>query len=118
MKTLALALTSLVLAAGCGSEDQVQASLPPTADPQYRGTVIEVERDSMLVRGEGDCGIWVSTDDSTDVRGVTIDSYDDRSWLDLEPGMTVDLYIPGPIAESCPMQGTAELVVIDESSAP
>ena len=26
--------------------------------------------------------------------------------------MTVDLWIPGPIAESCPMQATAEAVVV------
>jgi hypothetical protein len=40
------------------------------------------------------------------------DGYVTGSLDDLEPGMAVDLWIPGPIAESCPMQGTAEAVVV------
>jgi len=93
MKAFALTLVLLALAAGCGGGD----SGTPSGDPDYSGQVIQVDGTTILVRSDGDpCGIWARTDGTVDV----------------EPGMTVDLYIPGPIAESCPMQGTAEAVVI------
>ncbi len=67
----------------------------------------------MLVRADGDpCGIWTSQADAVQVFKKTGYGYAAASWDDLEPGMNVDLWIPGPIAESCPMQGAAEAVVI------
>ena len=67
MKTLALALTSLVLAAGCGSDDG-SALGPPSGDPHYSGAVVEVDGTTVLVRAAGDsCGIWARTDDSVRV---------------------------------------------------
>ena len=112
MKTLALALTSLVLAAGCGSDDG-SALGPPSGDPHYSGAVVQVDGATVLVRAAGDaCGIWARTDDSVRVLTASGDGYVTGSLDDLEPGMTVDVWIPGPIAESCPMQGTAEAVVI------
>ncbi len=103
MKAFALLLlATLVLAAGCGGGEQA-ATTPPTGDPDYSGQVIQVDGNSVLVRADGDaCGIWAR-------RGERID---DELWASLEAGQTVDLWVPGPIAESCPTQGTAEAVVV------
>jgi hypothetical protein len=100
----------LVLAAGCGSDDSLG---PPAGAATYSGTVIQVDGASVLVRADDDaCGIWTSQAGSAQVFTAMGDGYVTASWDDLEPGMTVDLWIPGPIAESCPLQGAAEAVVI------
>jgi hypothetical protein len=116
MKTFALVLTALVLtAAGCGGDDA--ASGPPSGDATYSGVVIQVDGATVLVRADGDaCGIWTSQADSVHVFRPSGSGYTAASWDDLEPGMTVDLWIPGPIAESCPMQGAAEAVVIVDAA--
>ncbi len=113
----ALVLATLLLVAGCGGGGEPLA--PPAGKADYSGTVIQVADGSVLVRADGDaCGIWVSQADSVDVRTASGGTYAAASWDDLFPGVTVDLWIPGGIAESCPMQGAAETVVIlDAASA-
>jgi hypothetical protein len=115
MKVVPILLVATVMVlAGCGSGDTVAD--PPTRDAEYTGVVIDVSDGRVLVRADGDaCGIWVAPSEDVEVFYGTIDSYDPAGWSDLAEGQTVDLWIPGPIAESCPMQGAAGAVVIDNS---
>jgi Protein of unknown function (DUF3221) len=116
MKAFAVILATLLLAAGCGEGDGAPAR--PDGEPTYSGAVIETGDGVVLVRSDGDaCGIWVKGADSVRVLRMSAGgTYSPASWDDLEPAQNVDLWIPGPIAESCPMQGTAEAVVIVDAA--
>ena len=108
---LALPLALLTLA-GCGGSD---AAAPPERPPEYTGVLEESDGEGrLLVRAEGDaCGIWTAPEDDARVYGATADgAYEEIGWDDLRTGSSVDLWIPGPIAESCPMQGAAEAVAV------
>jgi hypothetical protein len=118
MKTPATALVLLFLAAGCGGPGNQLA--PPDGDADYSGAVVQVADGSVLVRADGDtCGIWVSQAESVEVLGAVGESFIGMSWGDIQPGATVDLWVPGGIAESCPMQGAAEAVlIVDDGPRP
>jgi hypothetical protein len=59
-----------------------------------KGTVIEVESSSILVKDEKLGLIWLSLPDGTDGR-------------DFEKGQTVAVWTDGKVRESYPLQGTA-----------
>ena len=104
-----LVLLALAVLAGCGGGDEPAG--PPERPAEYEGVLEESDGEGrLLVRAEGDaCGIWTSPEEGArvfDPAGAEI------GWADLEPGARVALWIPGPIAESCPMQGAAETVAV------
>jgi len=108
---LALPLALLALAA-CGEND---AAAPPERPPEYAGVIEETDGEGrLLVRAEKDaCGIWTALEDDARVyRPTGADGYEEIGWGELRTGESVDLWIPGPIAESCPMQGAAEAVAV------
>ena len=110
MTRIALVVALLVLAlAGCGGANEPAG--PPERPAEYEGILEESDGEGrLLVRAEGDaCGIWTSPEEGArvfDSTGAEI------GWAELEPGARVALWIPGPIAESCPMQGAAEAVAV------
>jgi hypothetical protein len=121
MRPVPLLLATVLLLAGCASGDYTGTASsvpkPPTREAEYTGVVIDLSEGRVLVRAEGDaCGIWVAPSKDVAVFEATIDSHDPVAWSNLAEGQTVHLWIPGPIAESCPMQGAAAAVVIDASS--
>jgi hypothetical protein len=107
---LALPLLLVLAFAACGAEDEL--ALGPSA-PAYSGTLEESADGRVLVRGAGDaCGIWLAPADDATVLLADGDGYAEASWDDLARGQTVDVWISGPIAESCPMQADADAVLI------
>jgi hypothetical protein len=110
-RLIALPLALLALA-GCGGSD---AAAPPDRPPEYEGVLEETDGEGrLLVRAEKDaCGIWTSAEEGAGVYRASGDGgYEELAWGDLRVGDTVELWIPGPIAESCPMQGAAEAVSV------
>jgi len=104
----------------------VSASVSPSAsglpgrDPLVRGRIESIDHrataSGILVRAAPGsremCGIAATADEETrylrqeaDGRRVSLD----RS--ELEVGDTVEVYVTGPIAESCPVQGRASAIV-------
>jgi len=104
-------LATALLMAGCGSDGSDTAA-PPDREPEYTGSVIAVSDGRALVRAKGDaCGIWVAPTEDLKMFRAGIDSTEPTDWSGFVKGQKVYLWIPGPIAESCPMQGAAEAVV-------
>ena len=110
MTRIALAVLVLVLA-GCGGDE---AAAPPERAPEYTGILEETDGEGRpLVRAEGDaCGIWTAREEGARAYRATGDGFEEIGWDELSAGDTVELWIPGPIAESCPMQGAAEAAVV------
>jgi hypothetical protein len=112
---IAAALCLVALGAGCGGYSGADTgAAPPSGPPGYAGTVEDVSAGgTVLVKAEGDaCGIWVSPAEEVHVFRRSGSSFEEAAWADLVPGSQVELWIPGPIAESCPMQGEAEAAVV------
>jgi hypothetical protein len=111
VKAFAAAAATAALLTGCGGET---ALAPPDYEPGYSGTVEDVSGGgTVLVKAEGDtCGIWVTPTDRVQVLRRTGATYEEAEWADLQAGRSVELWIPGPIAESCPLQGEAEAAVL------
>jgi hypothetical protein len=105
-------LLALVALAGCGGGDDVGA--PPDRAAEYAGLLEETDGEGrLLVRAGGDaCGIWTSREDGARAFRRTGGGFEEISWDAMAPGDQVELWIPGPIAESCPMQGAAEAAVV------
>jgi hypothetical protein len=111
IRCLALAGAVLGLLAGCGGGDDPLA--PPGGAAAYSGAVVEVAEGRVLVRaGDDACGIWLAPADDVVVLRESGDGYEPAAWDDLEPGQSADVWISGPIAESCPMQAAADAVAI------
>ena len=114
MTRIALVVALLVFAlAGCGGADEPAG--PPERPAEYEGILEESDGEGrLLVRAEGDaCGIWTSPEEGARVYRTTGDGgVEEIAWADLRTGESVELWIPGPIAESCPMQGAAEAAVV------
>ena len=105
---------ALALLAGCGGDEPLE---PPSASPAaYSGALEQTSEGRVLVREEGDaCGIWLAPADGAYVLRADGDGYAAAAWDDLAAGQMVDVWISGPIAESCPMQADADAVVIRAS---
>ncbi len=98
-------------AAGCGGDD---APTPPEGASAYAGVVESVESDGrVLVRADGDeCGFVLAETDDTEVLRRDGDSYQSASWSDLTEGTEAEVWISGPMANSCPGQASADAVVL------
>jgi predicted small lipoprotein YifL len=111
LRSVPVVALALALLAGCGGDAPLE---PPNASPAaYSGALEESAEGRVLVREDGDaCGIWLAPADGVDVLRAEGDGYAAASWDDLAAGQAVDVWISGPIAESCPMQADADAVVI------
>jgi len=110
IRLVVLAACVVGLLAGCGGDDPLA---PPASAAAYAGAVEDVAGGRLLVRADGDpCGIWLAPADGVAVLRDTGEGYEGAAWDELEPGQAVDVWISGPIAESCPMQADADAVVI------
>jgi predicted small lipoprotein YifL len=109
-----LFVLALALLAGCGGDEPLE---PPSASPAaYSGALEQTSQGRVLVREQGDaCGIWLAPADGAYVLRADGDGYASAAWDDLAAGQMVDVWISGPIAESCPMQADADAVVIRAS---
>ncbi len=115
MKPVAPVLVAVILAlAGCGGDAPLE---PPNAEPPaYSGQIVDVAEGRILVRAENDaCGIWLAPADGANVLRASGDGYARAAWDELEPGSEADVWIFGPIAESCPMQADANALVVRDA---
>ncbi len=98
-------------AAGCGGDDSPE---PPEGASAYTGVVESVEADGrVLIQAEGDdCGFVIAETDDTEVLRRDGDSYESASWSDLTEGAEAEVWISGPMANSCPGQASADAVVL------
>jgi hypothetical protein len=115
----ALALVAPGCGAGsAGGTGSGSAAEPPGGKPAYSGVVIETDDRGVLVRADGDaCGIWLRAGDETRVLRVRSDDYDEIAWEEIRPGEAADVWISGPIAESCPMQAEADAIVVSAGAS-
>lgn len=115
---LLFAAAALVLVTGCGGPVPLEA--PPGA-PLVIGPVESLSHhatgSSLLVRaGPGSreaCGISATADaDTRYYRRDAAGSLHRATIAELAVGDTVEIFVDGPVAESCPVQGRASAVVI------
>jgi hypothetical protein len=108
-------VTLLFLVATCGCSDP-----PPAEEPYVRGAVLDLQHrataSGMLVEGgpgsREPCGIQATLDATTEYRTRARDgSLSEGSLADIVVGDTVEVYVEGPVAESCPVQGKAARIV-------
>lgn len=112
-----LSLLALLLSACTGS----QGTLLPQGEPLVRGPVESIEHrataSGILVRAAAGsremCGISATADAETRYFRETEDGrLTSASMQELAVGDTVEVYVDGPIAESCPVQGRASAIVL------
>lgn len=111
LRSLPVVVLALALLAGCGGDEPLE---PPNASAAaYSGALEQTAEGRVLVREAGDaCGIWLAPASGAYVLRADGDGYAAATWDDLAAGQAVDVWISGPIAESCPMQADADAVVI------
>lgn len=121
--THGLVLVLVPLLAACGAA----STLEPAGSPYVRGPVESITSRAtgtgLLVRaGPGSrepCGISASADAGTRYLRRTPAGELERARLaDVQVGDTVEVYVEGPVAESCPVQGKASAIVLVPGSAP
>lgn len=102
---------------GCGGATGV---LAPTGEPLVRGTVESITHHAtasniLVAAGPGSreaCGISATVDDETRYLVRSAGGGLSRSTIaELDVGDTVEVYVNGPVAESCPVQGYASAIV-------
>lgn len=113
----------LVLSAACLLAACAGAAGPdePDREPIVRGPVETITHHAtgsgILVRaGPGSrdsCGIAATADRDTRYRRRAPDgTLREATLTDLSVGDTVEVYVVGPVAESCPLQGRAATIVL------
>lgn len=115
MKTLrALAMLLLLLCAcGCDDDSTSSGGLPADA-PAIAGTITSVGASSIRVE-ENPADDWGSAKADLRLTGRTRVLNQDGSPASadqLAVGQTVQVWITGPVAESYPVQATADVIVI------
>lgn len=112
---LSAALVALLILAGC-------SPAPPKEAASISGSITTVTPGygtlgSVLV--EGPTGASAAYDKasvnitaSTTLLRKIADGYEGVSFADLDVGMRVDVWFTGPVAESYPVQATADAVVV------
>lgn len=110
--------------AGCAGSSALE---PPAGTPYVRGPVESVASRAaatrLLVRaGPGSrepCGISASADAGTRyLRRTPAGGLEGAALSDVRVGDTVEVYVVGPVAESCPAQARASAVVLVPAAAP
>lgn len=121
------ALASLALAAALAACTGSSTLEPPAGTPYVRGPVESVASRAaaarLLVRaGPGSrepCGISASADAGTRyLRRTPAGELEGAGLSDVQVGDTVEVYVEGPVAESCPVQARASAVVLVSEAAP
>ena len=108
---------AVLLLMGCGA-----ASGPSDAQdaPLVRGPIESITHHAtatgMVVRAAPGsremCGISATVDHATRIqRRTAAGALAPAALAELEVGDTVEVYVSGPVAESCPVQGRADAVV-------
>ena len=108
-------LVMLIFAAACGSATDL-----PDRNPTEIGIVVSVSATTVHIKAPSvACGIIFTMDGDTRVlvarEGGTIVEAD-RS--ELTVGRSAYGWASGPIAESCPAQAQAEVILLDYANAP
>ena len=113
------AATAALLLGACSGDPLTR---PPATAPLVIGPVVSVDHRAtasgvLVEAGPGSqepCGIQATIDADTRVlrrvQGRLVPA--DRGAV--APGVTVEVYVSGPVAESCPVQGYAERLVLVE----
>ena len=96
---LVAALCGLALASGCGGDS---APKPPESGPDYSGVVEEIDADGrVLIQKEGgECGVWFSETDDTEVLRRDGPSFEPASWSDLAVGTEAVAWVSGDAVAS------------------
>lgn len=110
-------LIALIGVAACGG---VSPADPAPGDALVRGPVESIDHrataSGILVRAAPGsremCGISATVDARTVYLQRASTGLRPASLTDLEVGDTVEVYVDGPVAESCPVQGRAATIVI------
>ena len=110
-------LIGLILLAGVGCSSLLDGG--DEEQPIVRGAIESMQHSAtasaLLVRaGPGSlepCGISATVDAETVYKRRVGGALGDASVADLAVGDTVEVYVDGPIAESCPVQGRASRIV-------
>jgi hypothetical protein len=93
----------------------------PEGEPYVRGPIEAITAHAtatglLVLAGPGSqepCGIQATADDDTRYLRRTADGTLQTSTLsELSVGDTVEVYVEGPIAESCPVQGRAAAIIL------
>jgi hypothetical protein len=102
---------------GCAATSSVE---PPEGEPYVLGAVASIEHratgSGIRVEAAPDsrepCGIAARADASTRyLRRTSTGTLVQAAIADLAVGDSVEVYVTGPIAESCPVQGYAAVIV-------
>ncbi len=113
-----MALVMAALLAGCSGAESVSG---PLGDPYIRGPIESITHrataSGILVQpAEGSdaaCGISARVDaDTRYLRREADGQLHPITVADLEVGDTVEAFVTGPIAESCPVQGYVSTMVL------
>ncbi|HLT46817.1 MAG TPA: hypothetical protein VK002_06275 [Rubricoccaceae bacterium] len=117
-----LALTFLaLLISACARPDALSA---PDEEPLVRGPIASITTHAtgtgiLVEAGPGSrepCGILATADAETRyLRRTGAGTLLQAELADLAVGDTVEVYVEGPVAESCPVQGYASAVVLVSS---
>jgi hypothetical protein len=116
-RNLLVAALTCSMAAACASATGVS---PPSGEPYVRGPVESITHhataSNLLVRaGPGSremCGISATVDRRTSYLERSREGVLRRAAMSaVEPGDTVEVYVSGPVAESCPVQGYASAII-------
>jgi len=93
------------LLTACG--DELTA---PTDDPDYIGYIVDMSVNSAFVRALDDpCGILLTLRPDTyyGASGQPVERFQ------LTPGLQANVWVSGPISESCPQQAAARALTVD-----
>lgn len=106
-----LVLVMVLIAAACAEGSD---SGPPQTAPYIRGVVTSVTPDLILVEEAPDGNrASLRTPDGMPVWRVAANGDAEPAQIsDLANGQTVDAWVSGPVAESFPVQATADAVLI------
>jgi hypothetical protein len=110
-----VALLTVLLLAGCGGRSSTSVERPLVVG-SIESVIHRATQSGIRVTGgpgsSEPCGIVATVDADTEVVARTGDGQTRvLTPGDLDGGDTVEVYVDGPVAESCPVQGRASRIV-------
>ena len=101
--------------------------LPPAGSPLVRGTIVSIRHSAtgsgfLVEPGDGTCGLQAVADDQTHVARRTASGETRTVGVGAEgvgtltEGDRVEVYVDGPVRESCPLQAHATAIVVMPSA--